>query len=53
LTLAIRVNQSRLVVGPQGNIQGQRVLDLKPQGAQAATTIQFSLFLVSGVASGS
>jgi type VI secretion system protein ImpJ len=53
LTLAIRVNQSRLVIGPQGNIQGQRVLDLKPQGTQAATTIQFSLFLVSGVASSS
>jgi type VI secretion system protein ImpJ len=53
LTLAIRVNQSRLGVGPQGNIQGQRVLDLKPQGAQAATTIQFSLFLVAGVASSS
>lgn len=48
LTLAIRVNQSRLVLGDQGNIQGQRTLDLKPQGAQAATTIQFSLFLVAG-----
>ncbi len=48
LTLAIRVNQNRFVVGPEGNIQGQRTLDLKPQGTQAATTISFSLFLVSG-----
>ncbi len=48
LTLAIRVNQNRFVVGPQGNIQGQSVLDLKPQGTQAATSIGFSLFLVSG-----
>jgi type VI secretion system protein ImpJ len=48
LTLAIRVNQNRFVVGPQGNIHGQRVLSLKPQGTQAATPIEFSLFLVSG-----
>jgi type VI secretion system protein ImpJ len=48
LTLAIRVNQSRFVVGPLGNISGQRSLSLKQQGAQPATPIQFALFLVPG-----
>lgn len=48
LTLAIRINQSRVVVGPAGNIQGQHVLELKPHGANPATSIQFSLYLVSG-----
>jgi type VI secretion system protein ImpJ len=52
LTLAIRVNQNRFVVGPSGNIQGQRLLELKQQGTQAATTLQFSLFLVPGDAAG-
>ena len=50
LTLAIRVNQSRFVVGPQGTIQGLRTLSLKQQGALPATPIQFSLFLVPGEA---
>jgi type VI secretion system protein ImpJ len=53
LTLAIRVNQNRVVLNPQGNIQGQRVLALKQQGAQAATTMQLSLFLVPGEAKSS
>jgi type VI secretion system protein ImpJ len=48
LALAIRVNQSRFAVGPDGTIQGQRVLELKPQGAHPATSIQFSLYLVAG-----
>ena len=48
LTLAIRVNHSRFIVGPQGDIQGQRVLTLKQQGAKAAATMEFSLFLVPG-----
>jgi type VI secretion system protein ImpJ len=53
LTLAIRVNQNRCVLGPAGNLQGQRVLGLKQQGTQAATTMEFSLFLVPGDAKGS
>ena len=53
LTLAIRVSQSRFVVGPDGSIQGQHTLELKPQGAQAATSIQFSLFVVAGDAKAS
>lgn len=48
LTLAIRVNQNRFNVGSAGTIQGQRVLSLKQQGTQAATTMEFSLFLVPG-----
>jgi type VI secretion system protein ImpJ len=48
LTLAIRVNHSRIVVGPQGDIQGQRVLALKQQGAKAGVTMEFALFLVPG-----
>ena len=45
-TLAIRVNQNRLALNPQGNIQGQRIFALKQQAAQTATDIQFSLYLV-------
>jgi type VI secretion system protein ImpJ len=48
LALAIRVNQNRIVVGAGGNLEGQRVLELKPQGPQAATTMQFTLYLVAG-----
>ncbi|MBM3994733.1 MAG: type VI secretion system baseplate subunit TssK [Planctomycetes bacterium] len=48
LTLAIRVNENRLVLGPAGDIQGQISLSLKQQGAQPATTMRFSLFLVPG-----
>jgi type VI secretion system protein ImpJ len=53
LTLAIRVNQNRVTVNPQGNIQGLTSLPLKQQGTQAATTIQFSLFLVPDEVKGS
>jgi type VI secretion system protein ImpJ len=52
LTLAIRVNQNRFELGPTGNIHGQRVLALKQQGTQAATTMEFTLFLVPGDAKG-
>jgi type VI secretion system protein ImpJ len=48
LALAIRVNQNRIAVPAGGNLEGQRVLELKPQGTQAATTMQFTLYLVSG-----
>jgi type VI secretion system protein ImpJ len=48
LALAIRVNQNRLTLGPAGNLEGQRILELKPQGATAATTMQFTLYLVAG-----
>lgn len=50
LALAIRVNQNRLNVGPAGNLEGQRILELKPQGTTAATTMQFTLYLVAGAA---
>ena len=47
MALAIRVNQNRLNLGPGGNLQGQRALELKPQGMTAATSMQFTLFLVA------
>jgi type VI secretion system protein ImpJ len=47
LTLAIRVNQHRLAIGPTGNLDGQRSLDLKPHGTTAATSMQFTLYLVA------
>jgi type VI secretion system protein ImpJ len=50
LALAIRVNQNRIAVGGEGSLQGQRILELKAQGAQAATTMQFTLYLVAGEA---
>ena len=47
LTLAIRLNQNRIAVSAQGDIQGQRVLSIK-QATGPATTMQFVLFLVPG-----
>ncbi len=53
LTLGIRVNQNSLVLGPLGDIQGKRSLDLKVQGARTAASISFTLFLVSHQATNS
>jgi type VI secretion system protein ImpJ len=53
LTLAIRVNHKRFEVGKSGNIQGARSLALHQHGAQPATTMQFSLFVVAGAAAAS
>jgi type VI secretion system protein ImpJ len=50
LALAIRVNDTRLVLGSSGNLNGQRSLSLKAQDGQAATTMQVSLFVVPGEA---
>jgi type VI secretion system protein ImpJ len=43
-TLAVRLNQNRMVANIQGNIQGQRELRIKT-GSQT-TTMRFTLFLV-------
>ena len=49
LTLAIRLNQNRIAVSAQGDIQGQRSLTIK-QATGPTTTMQFVLFLVPGSA---
>ena len=48
LTFAIRVNDNRLVLGPSGNLNGERQLSLKETDGQAAATMQLSLFVVPG-----
>lgn len=51
LTLAIRMNHGRFVLGPNGDIHNQRVLTLTQHGAKGiAGTMKFSLFLVPGEA---
>jgi type VI secretion system protein ImpJ len=49
LTLAIRFNQKRVVVNPQGTLQGQtEVTLLNPSAVPAPpTTLKFSLFVVA------
>ncbi len=47
MALAIRVNQNRLNLGPAGNLEGQRALELKPRGMTMATSMQFTLYLVA------
>ena len=48
LTLAIRVNHNRFVIGPSGNLSGERSLVLKSHEGTAAAAMQFSLFVVPG-----
>ncbi len=48
LALAIRVNDTRLAIGPSKNLDGERTLSLKAIDGHAATTMQFSLFVVPG-----
>jgi hypothetical protein len=50
LALAIRVNDTRLVIGSSGNLDGVRNLSLKAHDGQAATNMQLSLFVVPGEA---
>ncbi len=50
LALAIRVNDTRLDIGPSGKLDGVRNLSLKAHEGQAATNMQLSLFVVPGEA---
>jgi type VI secretion system protein ImpJ len=50
LTFAIRVNDTRLALGPSGKLTGERSLSLKASDQQAATTMYLSLFVVPGEA---
>ena len=53
LVLAIRVNDTRLAIGPSRNLDGECTLSLKANEGHAATTMQFSLFVVPGEATAS
>jgi type VI secretion system protein ImpJ len=46
LVLAIRVNDTRLVIGSSGNLNGERSLVLKADDGHAAAAMQLSLFVV-------
>jgi type VI secretion system protein ImpJ len=50
LILAIRLDTNRIVLNPQGDLQGQRLLTLRIAG-QAPTTMQFVLYLVPSIES--
>jgi type VI secretion system protein ImpJ len=50
LALAIRVNDTRLVIGSSGKLDGERSLALKAHEGHPATSMQLSLFVVSGAA---
>jgi type VI secretion system protein ImpJ len=48
LTLALRVNDTRLVIGSTGSLNGERNLSLQAHDAHPATTMHLSLFVVPG-----
>jgi hypothetical protein len=50
LTLALRVNDTRLVIGSTGSLNGERNLSLQAHDAHPATTMHLSLFVVPGEA---